>query len=87
MPSKYEVLVEHKFAQQARDILGGAGLGGASHGYAPTPGYASDGQSDGQQPPPTGSPRTPGNRQRDWRRAIQASTSSAVRGIAAERFS
>ena len=51
VPSKYEVLVEHKFAQQARDILGGAGLGGASHGYVPTPGYASDAQSDGQQPP------------------------------------
>ena len=51
VPSRYEVLVEHKFAQQARDILGGAGLGGASHGYVPTPGYASDTQSDGQQPP------------------------------------
>jgi hypothetical protein len=51
VPSKYEVLVEHKFAQQARDILGGAGLGGASHGYVPTPGYVSDVQSDGQQPP------------------------------------
>ena len=51
VPSKYEVLVEHKFAQQARDILGGAGLGGASHGYVPTPGYASDAQSDGHQPP------------------------------------
>jgi hypothetical protein len=51
VPSKYEVLVEHKFAQQARDILGAAGLGGASHGYVPTPGYASDGQRDGQQPP------------------------------------
>ena len=38
VPSKYEVLVEHKFAQQARDILGGAGLGGASHGYVPTDG-------------------------------------------------
>ncbi len=50
VPSKYEVLVEHKFAQQARDILGGAGLGGASHGYVPTPGYASDGQTDGQPP-------------------------------------
>jgi hypothetical protein len=51
VPSKYEVLVEHKFAQQARDILGGVGLGGPSHGYVPTPGYASDAQSDGQQPP------------------------------------
>ena len=50
VPSKYEVLVEHKFAQQARDILGGAGLGGASHGYVPTAGYASDGQTDGQPP-------------------------------------
>ena len=48
VPSKYEVLVEHKFAQQARDILGGAGLGGASHGYVPTAGYATDAQSDGQ---------------------------------------
>jgi hypothetical protein len=44
------VLVEHKFAQQARDILGGPGLGGAGYGYAPTGGYAADGQTDG--PPP-----------------------------------
>ena len=49
VPSKYEVLVEHKFAQQARDILGGSGPGGASHGYVPTGGYASD--ASGGQPP------------------------------------
>ena len=86
MPSKYEVLVEHKFAQQARDILGGAGLGGAAtHVRRPTRYMPSDVQATGSSPPPAGS--TPGNRQRDWRRAIQASTSSAVQGIAAERFS
>ena len=51
VPSKYEVLVEHKFAQQARDILGGPGLGGASYGYAPTGGYAADGRTDGPPPP------------------------------------
>jgi hypothetical protein len=51
VPSKYEVLVEHKFAQQARDILGGAGLGGPSYGYVPTGGYASD--APGSQPPPS----------------------------------
>jgi hypothetical protein len=50
VPSKYEVLVEHKFAQQARDILGSAGLGGSSYGYVPTGGYASD--APGSQPPP-----------------------------------
>jgi hypothetical protein len=50
VPSKYEVLVEHKFAQQARDILGG-GLGGSSHGYVPTSEYASDAGS----PPPSSS--------------------------------
>jgi hypothetical protein len=49
VPSKYEVLVEHKFAQQARDIIGGSGLGGASHGYVPTGGYATD--APGGQPP------------------------------------
>jgi len=49
VPSKYEVLVEHKFAQQARDILGGSGPGGASHGYVPTGGYATD--APGGQPP------------------------------------
>ena len=49
VPSKYEVLVEHKFAQQARDILGGAGIGGSS--YVPTTAYASD--TPGAQPPPT----------------------------------
>lgn len=51
VPSKYEVLVEHKFAQQARDILGGPGLGGASYGYVPTTGYAPERPADGQQPP------------------------------------
>lgn len=50
VPGKYEVLVEHKFAQQARELLGGAGTSG--YGYAPTPGYASGGASvPGQQPP------------------------------------
>jgi hypothetical protein len=52
VPSKYEVLVEHKFAQQARDILGGPGLGGQSYGYVPTTGYATDAQADGPQQPP-----------------------------------
>ena len=51
VPSKYEVLVEHKFAQQARDILGGSGLGGASYGYVPTTEYASD--APGSTPPPS----------------------------------
>ncbi|MEP6649670.1 MAG: general stress protein [Lapillicoccus sp.] len=51
VPSKYEVLVEHKFAQQARDILGGSGLGGGGFGYVPTGGYASDTPGP-QQPPP-----------------------------------
>ena len=52
VPSKYEVLVEHKFAQQARDILGGAGLGGPSYGYVPTGGYATDAPGSSQPPPP-----------------------------------
>jgi len=52
VPSKYEVLVEHKFAQQARDILGGAGLGGPSYGYVPTSGYAADAPGSPQSPPP-----------------------------------
>ncbi|HEU5000122.1 MAG TPA: general stress protein [Lapillicoccus sp.] len=50
VPSKYEVLVEHKFAQQARDILGGSGAGGAGFGYVPTTEYASD--APGSTPPP-----------------------------------
>jgi hypothetical protein len=53
VPSKYEVLVEHKFAQQARDILGGPGLGGAGYGYVPTAEYAPDGRTDRPQQPPT----------------------------------
>jgi hypothetical protein len=57
VPSKYEVLVEHKFAQQAREILGGAGLGGPSYGYVPTGGYASD--APGSQPPPSSPPANP----------------------------
>jgi hypothetical protein len=52
VPSKYEVLVEHKFAQQARDILGGAGLGGAGYGYVPTTEYATDASGGGNQQPP-----------------------------------
>jgi hypothetical protein len=59
VPSKYEVLVEHKFAQQARDILGGAGLGSpgyATQGYASTaPGYSASGPGTGSTaatPPP-----------------------------------
>jgi len=52
VPSKYEVLVEHKFAQQARDILGGAGMGGAGYGYVPTGGYAADAPGSPQSPPP-----------------------------------
>ena len=32
------------------DVVGGPGLGGAGYGYAPTGGYAADGQTDG--PPP-----------------------------------
>jgi len=52
VPSKYDVLVEHKFAQQARDILGGAGMGGAGYGYVPTSGYAADAPGSPQSPPP-----------------------------------
>jgi heat induced stress protein YflT len=53
VPSKYEVLVEHKFAQQARDILGSAGLGGGlgGSGYVPT-GYAGSPADGGTPPPP-----------------------------------
>ena len=52
VPSKYEVLVEHKFAQQARDILGGAGLGAGAAGPGfSTPGYAGS-PADGATPPP-----------------------------------
>ena len=52
VPSKYEVLVEHKFAQQARDILGSAGLGAGATGPGfSTPGYAGS-PSDGATPPP-----------------------------------
>ena len=58
VPSQYEVLVEHKFAQQARDILGGAGPGGASHGYVPTAGYATDAPG-GSRPPPALTPALP----------------------------
>jgi hypothetical protein len=64
VPSKYEVLVEHKFAQQAREILGGAGLGAqayGSQGYASTtPGYSASssgpgtGASAATPPPSTG---------------------------------
>ena len=53
VPSKYEVLVEHKLAQQARDILGGAGLGAGS--YVPAGGYASGAPAPGATaatPPP-----------------------------------
>ncbi|MDQ2781721.1 general stress protein [Lapillicoccus sp.] len=53
VPSKYEVLVEHKHAQRAREILGAGGLGGAS-AYAAqqvtTPAAAPE-----QVPPPAGS--------------------------------
>ena len=50
VPSKYEVLVEHKFAQQARDILGGAGLGGASHGTCRPPGMRRTRRATGSSP-------------------------------------
>ena len=53
VPSKYEVLVEHKFAQQAREILGsglGGGLGGGA-AYGPT-GYAGSPADGGSTPPP-----------------------------------
>lgn len=46
VPSKYEVLVEHRFAQQARDILGPAGL--------ISPGWSV------QAPAPSTRERTPG---------------------------
>jgi hypothetical protein len=53
VPSKYEVLVEHKFAQQARDILGSSGLGAGTSGPGfSTPGYAGS-PADGATPPPT----------------------------------
>ncbi len=52
VPSKYEVLVEHKFAQQARDILGASGLGAGATGPGfSTPGYAGS-PADGAAPPP-----------------------------------
>jgi hypothetical protein len=54
VPSKYEVLVEHKFAQRAREILGaglGGGLVGGSTAYGTT-GYAGS-PADGGPTPPT----------------------------------
>jgi hypothetical protein len=60
VPSKYEVLVEHKLAQQAREILGSGGLGAAGYatpGYAaPAPGYSPSGPGTGSTaagPPPS----------------------------------
>ncbi|MDQ2796076.1 MAG: hypothetical protein M3Y06_02770, partial [Actinomycetota bacterium] len=53
VPSKYEVLVEHKHAQRAREILGAGGLGSIP-GYAEqqltTPAPAAE-----QTAPPAGS--------------------------------
>lgn len=48
VPSKYEVLVEHKFAQHAREILG-SGLGAPGIG---TPAYAPGPVVTDQTPPP-----------------------------------
>ncbi|MDQ6716476.1 MAG: hypothetical protein M3Z83_10240 [Actinomycetota bacterium] len=47
VPSKYEILVEHKHAQQARDILAKAGLAAAGFPGVSGEGVATAGSGDG----------------------------------------
>ena len=51
VPSKYEVLVEHKFAQQAREILAGAGVSTAPTGSFSTASSAPQMQKPPMDPP------------------------------------
>jgi hypothetical protein len=48
VPGRFEVLVEHKFAQQAREILAGAGIGST---VAAVPGGAGPGAPEGTDAP------------------------------------
>ena len=94
--TRYEVLVEHKFAEQARELLAqmpGGGSGPAARLSAAAPAAAAHRRPAGSLPAagadacPAGAGHPSGGTTRFHSPAIHASTSVEVRGMPAERFS